>query len=301
MLSLFLFSSFDGGCVALGSVAPSWVFKALLARQAPKAIARPIMVPRSIAKRTSFRIPGYYNGERWWCQIQGAIVCRCVRMVKSSRMDITWLGHASFRIKGKGASIVTDPFDFKTVGLKFPRVEADIVTVSHHHFDHDQVQVVGGDPFVVDGPGEYEVKGVSIFGIQTYHDNKNGAERGTNTVYSIVIDGIRVCHLGDLGHKLSSEQLGEIGNVDVLFVPVGGFYTIDSVEASEAILVIDPKVVIPMHYKVLGLNPEVFGKLEGLENFVKEIGLEPTKVDKYTITQDKLPEERQVVVLERKS
>lgn len=216
-------------------------------------------------------------------------------------MDITWLGHASFRIKGKGASVVTDPFDSGTVGLKFPQVEADIVTISHNHKDHNSASVVGGGPRVVAGPGEYEVKGVCLFGIHTYHDREQGAQRGDNTVYTILMDGIHLCHLGDLGHKLSEEQLGEIGAVDILFVPVGGVYTIDPPTAAEVTGSIEPRVVIPMHYRTAGLAQATFSGLSPVEDFIKECGVEPIKLDRYAVTADKLPEERQVVVLERKS
>lgn len=213
-----------------------------------------------------------------------------------THMDIVWLGHSAFRIKGKNASIVTDPYGSET-GLKFPKVEADIVTISHEHSDHNNYTAVGGTPKVVSGPGEYEIKEVSIFGISSFHDKKLGEERGRNTIYSITIDGIHLCHLGDLGHKLTQDQVGEIGTVDILFVPVGGVYTLDAGEAVEAINSIEPKVIIPMHYKVPGLKYE----LETGEDFVKEMGMEPAKMDKYTITSDKLPEERQLVVLELKN
>lgn len=220
-------------------------------------------------------------------------------------MDITWLGHASFRIKGKRATLVTDPYDSGMIGLKFPKTEADIVTVSHDHKDHNAAGAVAAlsadGPFVVDGPGEYEIKGVTIFGIHTWHDDKQGAERGPNTVYTIVMDGLHLCHLGDLGHKPTEEQLGQIGDVDILFIPVGGVYTIDAARGAEVVSVIEPKVVIPMHYKVPTLAQATFASLASVEDFIKEIGAEPIRLDKYTVTVDKLPEERQVVVLELRS
>ncbi|MBI2268531.1 MAG: MBL fold metallo-hydrolase [Candidatus Blackburnbacteria bacterium] len=216
-------------------------------------------------------------------------------------MDIVWLGHSSFRIKGKDASLVTDPFSPDMVGLKFPKVEADIVTISHDHKDHNNLKGVEGNPKVVDGPGEYEIKEISIFGIHSYHDNQNGKERGANTIYAITIDGIKLCHLGDLGHKLSSEQISEIGTIDILFIPVGDVYTIGPAKAVEIVSAIEPKVVIPMHYKVPGLNPATFSELSGIDDFIKETGVEPLRLDKYTVSLDKLPEERQVVVLERRA
>lgn len=215
-------------------------------------------------------------------------------------MDVSFLGHASFRIRGKSVSVVTDPFSSDMVGFKFPKVTADIVTVSHDHQDHNQVALVAGNPKVISGPGEYEIGGVSIFGIPTYHDAKKGEERGRNTVYVLVLDGVRVCHLGDLGHKLTEEQVGEMGTVDILLIPVGGVYTIDSSQASEVVSQLEPRVVIPMHYNIPGLAPQTFSKLARVDEFVKEMGLEPARLEKYSITADKLPEEMQLVVLQRK-
>ncbi|TSC89402.1 MAG: beta-lactamase fold-like Zn-dependent hydrolase [Microgenomates group bacterium Gr01-1014_5] len=222
-------------------------------------------------------------------------------------MEIQYLGHSSFRIKGKTVTIVTDPYDSEKVGFKFPKLEATIVTISHDHFDHNQAQLVdpsagsGQAPKVVSGPGEYEIAGVSIFGTHTYHDNKNGEERGSNTVYTITIDGVNICHLGDLGHKLSDEQLDSIGNVDVLLVPVGGVDTIDPSEASQVISQIEPKIIIPMHYKVPGLAISKRDDMSDVEAFVKEIGIEPVRDNKFVITPDKMLEEVQLVVLERRS
>lgn len=216
-------------------------------------------------------------------------------------MDITYLGHSSFRIHGKSVSWVTDPYASSIVGLKFPKVEAQIVTISHDHDDHNKAGIVGDSPYIVSGPGEYEVKGVSIFGIPTYHDNKQGAERGPNTVYVASLDGIILCHLGDLGHKLSGETIGQIGAVDILFVPVGGFYTIDASTASEVVSSLEPKIVIPMHYKTEGLAPALGDKLAPVDDFVKEVGMVPVKTNKFVVTYDQLPEETQLIVLERRA
>lgn len=211
-------------------------------------------------------------------------------------MDITWLGHSSFKIRGKYATLVTDPYGAST-GLKFPKTEADIVTVSHDHEDHNDISRIGGDPKIVSGPGEYEIKEVSIFGIETYHDESQGSERGRNTVYSMTVDSLRLCHLGDLGHKLSQDTLGEIGPVDILFIPIGGVYTIGPEQAVDVVTAIEPKVIIPMHYKVANLAYD----LEPVDKFISEIGMEPVKMDKLSVTSDKLPEERQLVVLELKN
>src|SRR3989344_731525 len=216
-------------------------------------------------------------------------------------MDITWLGHSSFRIKGKSVTVVTDPYSSSKLGFKFQKIEANIVTVSHDHDDHNQAGQVDGDPKVVKNPGEYEVKGVSIFGIPTYHDNKQGEERGQNTVFVIKIDSIIICHLGDLGHKLTEDQVGQIGNIDILMVPVGGNYTIDAEAAALVVASLEPKVVIPMHYNIPGMAPQLAEKLAPVEDFVKEMGIEPVKDTKYSVMSDKLPTEVQVVVLERRS
>ena len=214
-------------------------------------------------------------------------------------MEITYLGHSSFRLKGKSAVVVTDPYDEKCG--KYPRdITADMVTVSHDHGDHNATKLLSSS-FIVRGPGEYEVKGVSVVGVHTWHDDKNGVERGANSVYVIEIDGLRVAHLGDLGHKLAQEQIDEMGPVDVVLVPVGGVYTIDANIAAEVVRQVDPWVAIPMHYQQGGLDAKVFGQLGGVGEFLSEMGKgEVQPVAKYVITVDKLPSEMQVVVLERK-
>ena len=219
-------------------------------------------------------------------------------------MEITYLGHSTFKLRGKNGTVVTDPYSNK-IGLTMPGVSADIVTVSHDHYDHNAIGSVKGtsrrpEPFVVSFPGEYEVGGISVFGTPTYHDNKQGAERGENTVFRIVIDEIKVCHLGDLGHELSNEQLEEIGEVDVLMVPVGGIYTIDAKTAVAVIQQIEPLYVIPMHYKTAahssqGAEDE---KWTMLDAFLKEYGSTPTPVAKLNVEKGKLPEETELVVLE---
>jgi L-ascorbate metabolism protein UlaG (beta-lactamase superfamily) len=214
-------------------------------------------------------------------------------------MEIVWLGHSSFRIKGKEVTIVTDPYD-SSIGIKFPKLEADIVTISHSHSDHGKLSLVEGSPFAITGPGEYEVKGISIFGVGSFHDKSSGSERGNNTIYSIEIDNVKVCHLGDLGHSLSESQIEDIGAVDILLVPVGGFYTIDAEEAVKVVGALEPKIVIPMHYKTPELDEKTFGSLSSVEEFLRHMGAEKNISPKLTVTAEKLPTERQVVVLERK-
>jgi L-ascorbate metabolism protein UlaG (beta-lactamase superfamily) len=212
-------------------------------------------------------------------------------------MEINYLGHSAFKIKGKTVTVVTDPYDERAG--KFPKdIEVQILTISHEHSDHNQKEKVKGNPFVIRGPGEYEVGGVSVIGVQTFHDAQNGKERGVNTVYVIEIDGLRIAHLGDLGHKLSQEQLEEMGAIDVVMVPIGGTYTLGPKEAVEVVRQADPWIVIPMHYRFEG---ETFGMLSGLDDFLKEVGKSETvPIPKLMISGDRLPEDMQVVVLERK-
>lgn len=218
-------------------------------------------------------------------------------------MEISYLGHSCFEIKdrrGQGGlmTVVTDPFDAKMVGMPFKKqVNADLVLISHGHGDHNFTEVISGEPYVVCGPGEYEVKEVKIFGVGSFHDDKNGTERGKNTIYSFEIDGVRLCHLGDLGTSLTDSQVEQIGKVDILFIPVGGTYTIDPKKAVEVATALEPLIVIPMHYKASGMS-KAFDELHGVEDFVREFGKTQKNETVLKITKDKLPLELEVVVLE---
>jgi L-ascorbate metabolism protein UlaG (beta-lactamase superfamily) len=212
-------------------------------------------------------------------------------------MIITWIGHSCFKIQDKvgpdGVTVVTDPFD-KSIGLKPPSFEADIVTVSHDHYDHNNVKALRGQPYVIDIAGEYDVKGVVVYGIQSYHDEKQGQERGNNIIYRIEMDGIAVSHLGDLGHVLDNKQLEALAGTDILLIPVGGKYTLDAKKAVEVVSQIEPRIVIPMHYKIPGLKLDI----AGADEFIKELGLKPEELDKLKISKRDLPaEEMEVVVL----
>ncbi len=207
-------------------------------------------------------------------------------------MDITYLGHSSFRIKTRTHTIVTDPYD-SSVGFKFPKQEADLVTISHSHGDHNNLEGVVGYKRVFDAPGEYEVGGVSFFGIDSYHDAKKGEERGKNTIFVIETEGVTIVHLGDLGHMLTESQIDEIGTVDILMIPVGGEYTIDSKTAVDVIQAIEPKIVIPMHFKTDAHDAKVFEKLEPVENFVTTSGLKSETLPKLSYKPGDLPEEEQ--------
>jgi L-ascorbate metabolism protein UlaG (beta-lactamase superfamily) len=212
-------------------------------------------------------------------------------------MIITWLGHSCFKIQDKngaeGVTLVTDPFD-KSVGIKVPSLEADIVTVSHDHGDHSNLSAVKGKPFVVDTPGEYEVKGVCIEGVAAKHDDKEGIERGSDVMFRIDMEGITVVHLGDLGHVLDSKQVEKLAGTDILLLPVGGNYTIDAKKAVEVVSQLEPRIVIPMHYKIEGVKMDI----EEVDKFVKEMGLEPRREDKLKISRKDLPQdEMQLVIL----
>ena len=220
-------------------------------------------------------------------------------------MKITWAGQACFQIsvsnsKNHSADIVIDPFS--DIGLKMPNFEADVLLVTHDHKDHNKTKAVkpsGTDkkpPFIIEGPGEYEVKGVFIQGIASFHDDVEGKERGSNTIYIIEAEDMRICHLGDLGQKqLTNEQLEKMGTVDILMIPVGGVYTIDGSEATKIIGQLEPKMVIPMHYALEKLTI----KLEDESKFLKAMGKKDiVAVDKLTIKSSALPEgELQVVLL----
>ncbi|MFI3229712.1 MAG: MBL fold metallo-hydrolase [Bacillota bacterium] len=168
-------------------------------------------------------------------------------------MKISYLGHSSFKLtESTGTSIITDPYDVRKVGIKFPKVAANAVTISHKHSDHDAYDAVGGDPKVIDTTGVFNIDGVKIYGFMSYHDAQKGALRGKNIIYKFRMDGVDICHLGDIGEPLTPMLAELIGSVNVLLIPVGGIYTIDSNEAKSFIDRLMPDVVIPMHYKTEG-------------------------------------------------
>ena len=214
-------------------------------------------------------------------------------------MKITWYGQSFFKIltkKRKEASvkIIIDPFDEK-IGLRIPTLKADILLVTHHHHDHNNIKIIKGNPFLISGPGEFEVKKVFIQGAPAFHDKSEGKERGKITIYTIGAEGIQVCHLGDLGQKeLSPEQLEQIGDVDILMIPVGGVYTISAKEATKIISQLEPKIVIPMHYKI----PRLKIKLEELQKFLKVMGIKtPETTKQFSIRKKNLPVEGMKIII----
>ena len=213
-------------------------------------------------------------------------------------MEITWLGHSCFKLRGRTASVVTDP-PGKNTGYAIGRPTANVVTISHDHPGHNNVKAVTGSPRVVQGPGEFDVAEVLIRGTHTFHDQENGTALGRNTAFVMEIDDVIVCHLGDLGHRPTPEQVEELSGADILLVPVGGGTTIGGAAAAETVSLLGPKLVIPMHYQ----TPASKDKLEPIDTFLKEIGA-PKAVEerqaKLSVTKSTLPQETKVQVLEYK-
>jgi len=214
---------------------------------------------------------------------------------------IYFAGQSCFQIsvsnsRDNSADIVIDPFS-EDIGLKLPNLSADILLVTHDHYDHNNIKGIKGEPFIAQGPGEYEIRGVFIQGIPSFHDDKGGKEKGQNTIYTIEAEDLRFCHLGDLGQKeLTDEQLEKIGAVDVLMIPVGGDATISSTEAQKIIGQIEPLIVIPMHYAL----PKLKMELDDVAKFLKTMG-KPSVVaqDKLVVKNSTMPKEgMEIVVLQ---
>ncbi|MCD6549958.1 MBL fold metallo-hydrolase [bacterium] len=214
-------------------------------------------------------------------------------------MKINWYGQSMFEVIAKQrqnheVKIVIDPFD-KSIGLRVPQPEADILLVSHFHHDHSNIKAVKGNPFVIDGPGEYEIKDIYIKGIPAFHDKSQGKERGKVTMFTIEAEEIKLCHLSDIGQdELTEKQLEEIGEVNILMIPIGGVYTINAKEASHIINQIEPQIVIPMHYQI----PKLKLKLEGIDKFLKIMGVkEAERVNKLSIKRKDLGEGKTRIVI----
>ena len=209
-------------------------------------------------------------------------------------MEITWLGHSCFRIRGKQTTTITDPFSPGS-GYSLGKASANIVTVSHEHAGHSYSAGIGGNPRVIKRPGEYEISGVLIIGLATFHDANKGADRGKNTVYVMETEELTICHLGDLGQPLTDSQIEEIGKVDVLMLPVGGITTINAAAAAAMVRQMEPKIVLPMHYK----TPVFQGELEPVDNFLREFGTQQaTPQPKLNVNKNNLPLTTQVILLE---
>ena len=212
-------------------------------------------------------------------------------------MEISWLGHSCFQLKGKNVTLITDPFSPQAADASgLGKFSASIVTISHDHQGHNYAMGVGGNPRVVRGPGEYEISDVLITGVASYHDNERGKLLGRNTIYVIHMDDMVICHLGDLGHTLQEEQLEEVADADVLLIPVSGQHTINAAQAAEVISQVEPRIVVPMHYALPegdALNP--------LDKFCREMGIEASHSQpKLNIARTTLPAETQVIILEKR-
>ena len=211
-------------------------------------------------------------------------------------MKVKWLGHSCFLITSeKGMRIITDPYTVGA-GINYSaiRESADVVTVSHEHGDHNNASQVKGNPQVIKGSGTKNAAGIEFKGIATYHDESRGRERGTNTVFCFPIDSIRLCHLGDLGHLLGKEEVASIGAVDILFIPVGGFFTIDAAAASEVCRQLKPKVIIPMHYR----TSRCAYPISTIDSFLKgKEGVKRWDKSEGEFRAGELPVESEIVVL----
>lgn len=210
-------------------------------------------------------------------------------------MKIKWLGHSCFLItSSKGVRILTDPFDDQ-VGYDLPSEEADIVTTSHDHFDHNNVEIVKGEFVHIAKPGTYSECGIGINGVSTFHDEVKGEKRGKNIIFKYDVDGIKICHCGDLGHIPTSLQVEEVGEVDILLLPVGGTFTVDAKEAFEVVKMLNPAVTIPMHFK----TDDTGFTIEGVDKFIAAAGSgERVGRKEVEITKDNLKSMPSVMVLE---
>jgi L-ascorbate metabolism protein UlaG (beta-lactamase superfamily) len=208
-------------------------------------------------------------------------------------MEITWYGRACFRLKGRDATVITDPCPPST-GFVAGKHDVDLLTISHAHADHAYTRSITAG-LTLTRPGEYEYRDLLVTGVRAFHDGERGQQRGENMIFAVEIDGVHVCHLGDLGHLLSEEQLAELGPIDVLLVPVGGNFTISPAEAAEVVAQVSPKIVIPMHFAVDGASADLLGP----ERFLHELAVsEPIRQPKAVVHASSLPDESQVVLLE---
>ncbi len=219
-------------------------------------------------------------------------------------MNIIWHGQSCFQIitqveKNSQETILIDPFS-EEVGLNLPKTKPSIVLISHNHSDHNNIKKVEGEPFIIDTPGEYEIKGINIYGIPSFHDEEEGKKRGNNTIYIVETEEIKLCHLGDFGEReLSDGQVEAIDDIDILMIPIGGVYTIDAKKASGIIAQIEPRIAIPMHYQL----PKLKIKLDKVDDFLKVMGIDSKeKLPKLNIKKrDISPEEKtKIIVLEQR-
>ncbi|MGI8824521.1 MAG: MBL fold metallo-hydrolase [Chloroflexota bacterium] len=207
-------------------------------------------------------------------------------------MEITYLGHSAFRLRGKDVSIVSDPFP-PSLGLAMGKPSANIVTVSHDSANHSYVKGVGGEPRVIDGPGEYEVSNVLIAGVATSMEPMTGP---TNTAYVLRFDDLAICHLGDAHDKLTNQQIEQIGDIHVLLIPVGGGKSLSPVQASDVVAQLEPQLIVPMHFRLAGAEMD---GLEPVDHFTREMGVKEFVPEaKLMVTKSSIGHETRVIVLE---
>jgi L-ascorbate metabolism protein UlaG (beta-lactamase superfamily) len=215
-------------------------------------------------------------------------------------MIIRWLGHSCFRItSAEGKTLITDPYDIDAYPdslLYAPLDEApDVVTLSHRHADHANTAILKGGPEIVEARATQFAAGFSIRGISTYHDDQDGDARGDNTIFRIIVDQVSICHLGDLGHELTQARVDQIGEVDVLLIPVAGYFTIGSDQATRVMEQLQPAITIPMHFR----NDKCLFEIDTVDRFLAgKADVEQPGVCDITITKENLPASPKIVVLE---
>ncbi len=206
-------------------------------------------------------------------------------------LQIRWHGHSCFEITND-VTLVTDPHDGKSIGIPAPSVAGDVILVSHDHYDHNSVKTVEKeDSKVVTDERKKNISNIEIKGIESFHDECNGAKRGKNIIYKFIMDDVSFCHLGDLGHELDDDAVQKIGDVDILFIPVGGTFTVDAEQAWKVINSIKPKIAIPMHYKIGGLSLPI----DGVDSFLEKNIFKTLKVgNEIDIEKEDLPSEMEI-------
>lgn len=208
-------------------------------------------------------------------------------------MEITWYGRSCFRLRGRGASVVTDPFS-PEMGYRLPRMSASLVTVSNDDEEHNYTRIVRDRPYLIQGPGEYEVGGIFVIGVRTYPEDKRGAENGKNTAYLIEFEEIAICHLGDLGHLPTQEQIEELDGIDILMIPVGGRDVLTSARAAEVVSMLEPRLVIPMRYRI----PDMDREMATVTRFLGEMNAKDVQPqENLRVTVSQLPSETGVALL----
>ncbi|MBE0446949.1 MAG: MBL fold metallo-hydrolase [Actinobacteria bacterium] len=213
---------------------------------------------------------------------------------RKKSIKLSWLGHAMFLIEGSdGIKILTDPYSEKT-GYSIPEVNADIVTVSHHHYDHDNVGRIDGSPEVIESAGRFVIGSIIIEGIPSYHDEVKGKKRGENIIFKFILDQLVIAHMGDYGQSITEEQLAMLKDIDILLIPVGGTYTIDSEQAAEIVQRIKSKIVVPMHYK----TKDCVIKVDTVEPFLRKMPVIKQKESSVRLSASEIPDETEVWVMD---